>query len=59
MKSARGMRVRTYLFGVGVRIVCGADYPTPRTRERWEEGTMSQRLLWTTASSPKTRTRRA
>eukprot|EP00969_Alexandrium_andersonii_P098929 4365356-Alexandrium_andersonii.AAC.1 len=59
MKSARGMSVRAYLLGVGVRVACGADCPTLRTRGRWEEGAMSQRSLWTIASSPKTRTRRA
>eukprot|EP00969_Alexandrium_andersonii_P332782 14706752-Alexandrium_andersonii.AAC.1 len=41
MKSARGVSAPTYPFEVGARVVRGADCPILRTREMWEEGTMS------------------
>eukprot|EP00969_Alexandrium_andersonii_P278597 12314456-Alexandrium_andersonii.AAC.1 len=59
MKSARGMDAHMYLSAVGVRVACGVVCPTPRAQERLEEGVTSRRSHWITASSPRTRTRRA
>eukprot|EP00975_Prorocentrum_lima_P029092 6110471-Prorocentrum_lima.AAC.1 len=59
MKNARGMSVPTCRFAAGVHTVCGVVCRIPRTPGEWEAGTTSQRSRWTTASSPRTRTRRA